>query len=101
MNILLLSFSLHALSAPDRWFSADKAQHFFMGTFVQGASFAVLRAARIDKTPALTVASAISATAAIGKEFRDRGGRGDASAKDAIWTLTGALAISPILARTK
>jgi uncharacterized protein YfiM (DUF2279 family) len=101
MNILLLSFSLQTLAAPDRWFSADKAQHFFMGTFAQGSSFAVLRAAKVDKGPALTAASVLSATAAIGKEFRDRGGRGDVSVKDAVWTLAGAAAISPVLSRTK
>ena len=27
MNILLLSFSLQSLSAPDQWFGADKARH--------------------------------------------------------------------------
>ena len=101
MNILLLSFSLQAFAAPDRWFSADKAQHFFMGTFVQGASFAVLRVGRVDRAPALAAASVLSATAAIGKEFRDRNGRGDVSVKDAVWTLAGAAAISPVLARTK
>jgi len=101
MNILLLSFSLQAFAAPDHWFSADKAQHFFMGTFVQGASFAVLRAAKVDKAPGLTAASALSVTAAIGKEIRDRNGRGDVSVKDAVWTLAGAAAMSPVLARTK
>lgn len=101
MNILLLSFSLQTLAAPDRWFSADKAQHFFMGTFVQGASFAMLRATKVDKAPALGLASALSVTAAIGKEVRDRGGRGDPSVKDAVWTLAGAAAMSPVLARSK
>ena len=101
MNILLLSFSLQSIAAPDRWFSADKAQHFFMGAFVQGASFAVLRAAGVGKTHALVGASAISVAAAAGKELRDRNGRGTASVKDAAWGLAGAAAISPVLARTK
>jgi uncharacterized protein YfiM (DUF2279 family) len=101
VKILLISFSLQTLAAPDQWFSADKVQHFFIGTFVQSASYGVLRAARVDKTPAFAAASAFSATVAIGKELRDRKGRGDPSAKDAIWTLAGAAAISPALARTK
>ena len=101
MNILLLSFSLQTLAAPDRWFSVDKAQHFFMGAFVQGASYAVLQAANAGRTHSLVGASAVSVTAAIGKEIRDRNGRGTVSVKDAVWGLAGAAAISPALARTK
>ena len=101
MKVILLVFSLQSLSTPDRWFSPDKVQHFFIGTFVQSASFGVLRAAKVDKTPALIVASAVSTTVALGKELRDRTGRGDASIKDVGWTLAGAAAISPVLMRTK
>lgn len=101
MKVLLLALSFQAVSSPDRWFSADKVQHFFIGTFVQSASFGVLRAAKVEKQPALIAASALSAAAAIGKEVRDRGGRGDVSVKDAGWTLMGAAAISPVLARTR
>jgi uncharacterized protein YfiM (DUF2279 family) len=100
VKILLIALSFQTVSAPDKWFSADKVQHFFMGTFVQSASFGVLRAAKVDKTPAFAAASAISATVAIGKELRDRKG-GDPSVKDAAWTLAGAAAISPVLARTR
>jgi uncharacterized protein YfiM (DUF2279 family) len=101
MNILLLSFSLQALTAPDRWFSADKAQHFFMGAFVQGASFGVLRAVNVGTTQSLLGASAVSLSTVLGKEVRDRNGRGTVSVKDAAWGLAGAAAISPVLARTK
>jgi len=101
VKILLLSLSLQTLTAPDKWFAGDKVQHFFIGTFVQSASFGVLRAAKVDKAPAFIAASALSASVAVGKELRDRHGRGDPSAKDAVWTLAGAAAISPALARTK
>jgi len=101
MKSLLLILSFQSASPPDRWLSADKVQDVFIGTFVQSGSFGVLRAAKVDKTPALIGASALSAAAAIGKELRDRGGRGDVSAKDVGWTLTGAAAISPVLARTR
>jgi uncharacterized protein YfiM (DUF2279 family) len=100
MNILLLSFSLQTLATPDRWFGADKVQHFFMGTFVQSASFAVLRAAKVDRNVALAGASVTSAAAATAKELRDRTG-GSVSVKDGVWTVMGAAAISPVLARTK
>jgi hypothetical protein len=101
VKILILAFGFQTLTAPDKWFSADKVQHFFIGTFVQSASFGVLRAAKVDKGPAFVAASAMSTTVALGKELRDRGGRGDPSIKDAAWTLAGAAAISPMLARTK
>ena len=101
MKILVLVFSLQTVAAPDKWFAADKVQHLFLGSFAQSASFGVLRAAKVDRAPALAAASALSATAAIGKELRDRKGRGDPSLKDAVWTLAGAAAISPVLARTR
>ena len=101
MNILLLTFSLQTLGAPDRWFSADKAQHFFMGTFVQSASFGMLQAAKVGKTQSMAGASAVSLAVVMGKELRDRNGRGTVSVKDAAWGLAGAAAISPALARTK
>jgi uncharacterized protein YfiM (DUF2279 family) len=101
MNILLLSFSLQTLAAPDRWFSSDKAQHFFMGAFVQGAAFGVMRAANVDEKPSFLAATAVSLAAITGKELRDRTGRGTVSVKDAAWGLAGAAAITPILARTK
>lgn len=100
MKFLLFSLSLHTLSAPDQWFSTDKVQHFFIGTFAQSASFGILRAARVNETPALLAASGFSTAVAIGKELRDRKA-GDPSVKDAVWTLAGAAAMSPILARTK
>jgi uncharacterized protein YfiM (DUF2279 family) len=101
MKFLVLALSFQTTSPPDRWFSADKVQHFFIGTFIQSASFGVLRAAKVERQPSLVAASAVSAAAAIGKELRDRHGRGDVSAKDVGWTLMGAAAISPLLLRTK
>jgi uncharacterized protein YfiM (DUF2279 family) len=101
MKILLLGLSLQTVATPDRWFSVDKVQHFFVGTFVQSASFGVLRAAKVERTPALAIASGLSTAVALGKELKDRRGRGDPSVKDAVWTLAGAAAISPLLLKTK
>jgi uncharacterized protein YfiM (DUF2279 family) len=102
MKVLLLSFTLglQSLATPDRWFSADKVEHFFIGTFVQSASFGALRAAGVNRQNSIIAASAASTAVAIGKELRDRGGRGDPSPRDAAWTMAGAAAISPILLRT-
>ena len=101
MKVIVFALSLQTLGAPDRWFSVDKLQHFFMGTFVQSASFGVLRAAKVEESHALIGASAASVAATFGKELRDRNGRGTVSVKDGVWTLAGAAAISPVLARTK
>ena len=100
MKILLLSLTLQTMSSPDRWFSVDKVQHFFLGSFAQSATYGLLRAAKIEEKTALVGASAMSIAAAVGKEIRDRKG-GDPSIKDATWTLAGAAAISPLLARTR
>jgi glutamyl-tRNA reductase len=101
VKILLLTLSLQSLSSPDRWLATDKLQHFLLGTFVQSASFGVLRAAKVGKSEAMIGASAVSITAAIGKELRDRRGGGDPRARDAHATLVGAGAISQLLLRTK
>lgn len=100
-SFLIIVLSFQAGPPADRWLSSDKVQHFFMGAFVQSASFSLLQAAGVDKAPALVAASGLSATAAFGKELRDRNGSGRPSVKDGVWTLAGAAAISPVLARTK
>jgi uncharacterized protein YfiM (DUF2279 family) len=98
---LVFAFSIQTLTAPDHWLSADKAQHFFLAAFIQSASFGVARATGAGKTPSLMGASAVSLSAVVAKEVRDRNGRGTPSVKDAVWGLAGAAAISPLLARTK
>lgn len=98
---LVIAFSLQTLTTPDRWLSADKAQHFFFAAFIQSASFGVARATGAGKTPSMMGASAVSVSAIVAKELRDRNGRGTPSVKDAAWGLAGAAAISPLLARTK
>jgi hypothetical protein len=101
MNRFFIIAFTAQLAAPDHWFSADKTKHFFLGAFVQSASFGALRAASLGWTPSLIGASLISASAIGAKEVRDRGGKGTPSAKDALWGLAGAAAISPVLARTR
>jgi putative lipoprotein len=100
--IVFVVVTVQSLSLPgDSWFGADKAKHFFLGTFIQSAAFSGLRAGGIQKEAALGAATAVTVGAAFTKEFRDRGGKGTASLKDAAWTLAGAAAISPVLLRAK
>ena len=98
----LVVFSFHALSAGrDGWLGPDKAKHFFLGAFVQSAAFGGLRATRLDRNTSLAGATAISLTASLAKELRDRSGKGTPSLKDAAWGLAGAAAISPLLLKAK
>lgn len=100
--IVFVAFTIGSISMPaDQWFAADKAKHFFLGAFIQSASFSGLRAAGLDRTGSLVAASAITTAAVAAKELRDRAGRGTMSFKDAAWGLAGAAAITPALARTK
>jgi uncharacterized protein YfiM (DUF2279 family) len=98
---LTIAFSLQLVAASDAWLSRDKVQHFFLGAFVQGVAFSVADAAGAPRPIALSAASAVSVSAVLAKEIRDRNGRGTPSVKDAVWGLAGAAAISPLLARTK
>lgn len=98
---MVIAFSLQALGGADPWVSRDKIQHFFLGAFIQSAAFSIADATGAGKSASLAGASAVSLSAVLAKEIRDRNGRGTPSAKDAIWGLAGAAAISPVLARTK
>lgn len=98
---MVIAFSLQALGGADPWVSRDKIQHFFLGAFIQSAAFSIADATEAGKSASLAAASAVSLSAVLAKEIRDRNGRGTPSAKDAIWGLAGAAAISPVLARTK
>jgi uncharacterized protein YfiM (DUF2279 family) len=98
---VVIAFSLQALGGADPWVSRDKIQHFFLGAFIQSAAFSIADATEAGKSASLAAASAVSLSAVLAKEIRDRNGRGTPSAKDAIWGLAGAAAISPVLARTK
>jgi uncharacterized protein YfiM (DUF2279 family) len=102
-RLFVVAFSVHALTTtPDAWFGADKVKHFFLGAFIQSASFGVVRATAGNKTTALLVSSSVTAASVAAKEIRDRlTGRGTPSVKDAAWGLAGAAAVSPLMLKTK
>jgi uncharacterized protein YfiM (DUF2279 family) len=88
-------------SVPDRWFSVDKAKHFFTAAFVQSVSFGASRTVGLSHSGSLVVATAVTATVSVGKEIYDRGGRGTVSAKDLVWDAAGMVAASELLWRTE
>jgi putative lipoprotein len=101
-RVLVVAFTLHSLSlGKDSWFGPDKAKHFFLGAFAQSAAFSGLRAAGLQKPASLVAASALTIGAAVGKELRDRTGKGTPSVRDVVWGLAGAATVSPLLMKTK
>ena len=76
MRGFLLMFTLHfgqEHPAGDKWFSPDKAKHFFMAAFVQSASFGGLRAVGVGRSGSLAGASAsLTAPARRGDPARPR-----------------------------
>ena len=104
MRGFLLVFSLHFHDehpGGDRWFSADKAKHFFTAAFVQSASYGGLRYLGASRSASLAGASVVGATASIGKEVRDARTGGSASGKDLTWDVAGMIAASALLHRTE
>ena len=63
MRGFLLVFSLHFHDehpGGDKWFSADKAKHFFTAAFVQSASYGGVRALRASQNSSLAAATAVA-----------------------------------------
>ena len=104
MRGFLLVFTLHfgeEHPTGDKWFSADKAKHFFAAAFVQSASFGGLRAVGAGRSWSLAGASVVSSGFSIGKEVRDSRSGGRASAKDLVWDVAGIIGASALLNRTE
>ena len=74
--------------AQDKWFAADKAQHFGGGAAVAGGAYAA--AVPLTKRTGwrVMVGTSVGITAAAGKELRDRR-RGGGSWRDFAWTAGG------------
>ena len=104
MRTLALLFTLHfgdEHPGGDRWFSPDKAKHFFMAAFVQSASFSAIRSTRVRWNGAIAGASAVTAAVSLGKEVYDARTGGDASVKDLVWDAGGAAGATVLLRQTE
>ena len=78
-------------AAQDKWFAADKAQHFGAGAAVAGAGYAAAVPLTRRTGWRITIGTSAGIAAAGGKELRDRR-RGTASWRDFAWTAGGAAA---------
>jgi len=104
MRGILLMFTLHfgeEHPGGDRWFSPDKAKHFFMAAFVQSASFGGFRAIGVGRSWSLAGATAVTTGVSVGKEMFDARSGGTASGKDLTWDIAGMIAASAALRRTE
>ena len=104
MRGFLLMFTLHLGDEHprgDRWFSSDKAKHFFTAAFIQSASFGGLRTIRVGRSGSLVGATVIASGVSIGKEVYDARSGGTPSAKDLTWDAAGMFAASALLQRTE
>lgn len=104
MRALALLFTLHfgdEHPGGDRWFSPDKAKHFFMAAFVQSASFSALRSTGLRWKGSIAGASAVTAAVSVGKEVHDARTGGDASVKDLIWDVGAAAGATVLLRQTE
>jgi uncharacterized protein YfiM (DUF2279 family) len=104
MRGFLLVFSLHFHDehpGGDRWFSADKAKHFFTAAFVQSASYGGIRSIGANHRSSLTGATVVSAAVSVGKEISDRRAGGKASGKDLAWDVGGIIAATVLLRRVE
>jgi uncharacterized protein YfiM (DUF2279 family) len=97
---LLLALTLQGPPV-DRWFSADKIKHFFMGAFVQSVTYSALRATRIDHRSSLLGATAGSVAISVGKEMADARRTGLFSRRDLVWDAAGVGASTLLLTRTE
>jgi uncharacterized protein YfiM (DUF2279 family) len=85
----------------DKWFSADKAKHFFLAAFVQSVTYTSLRTVGVDSDVSIAGASVVSASVSIGKEVHDRRAGGGVSAKDLAWDAAGLGAATVLVRRAR
>lgn len=83
----------------DRWVGPDKLKHFLMSAFVQSVGFSAARATGAGVQSSMWMASALTTTVGVAKEWRDRGGSGF-SARDLVWDAAGAGSASLLLRHT-
>lgn len=107
MRLVVLALTLHLGTARDehpggdRWFSADKAKHFFLSAFIESASYGALRTTGLSHATSLAGATAVTFAAGAGKEIRDARTGGSASVKDMTWNVAGAAAASALVSASR
>lgn len=85
----------------DAWFGADKAKHFVVAAAIQSVSYAVWRDRGTRPEPALWRATAVTASASLGKELFDRSRGRLFSVRDLAWDAAGAGAASLVIIQVR
>ena len=97
---IVFAFAPQAAGA-DRWFAADKIQHFVASAFVEGLSYSSLRAAGVTHGSAMLTASVVTLGVGVGKEAHDRHTESDFSARDLAWDIAGGATMAVLLNQTR
>lgn len=96
MALVLMPSAGRAQSTPakprDSIIGVDKVKHFFIAGFVETMTFASLRAAGANRSPARAAAISATAIVSVGREIHDRRTKGLFSVRDLLWDTIGASA---------
>lgn len=77
----------------DRWFAADKAQHFLASAAIFASDYAMMRGAQATRQQSLAAASVGTAIAGVTKETMDRRAGGEFCLKDLTWDAIGGVTV--------
>jgi uncharacterized protein YfiM (DUF2279 family) len=99
---LCLALSGHGAQRPDRLFSEDKLQHFFVSALATSLAAATARAAGADADTSLRIGAGAGLALGIAKELHDRGRPGEtSSALDLVWDAAGVGAAAALVAQSQ
>jgi putative lipoprotein len=100
MRALLLVWTFSISGPPqaehgdgDRWFAADKAQHFLASAAIFASGYAMMRGVQATRQQSLVAASVGTAIAGVTKETMDRRGGGEFCLKDLTWDAIGGVTV--------
>ena len=92
MVLATLVSSRPAAAMEDAWWGCDKAAHFLASAGIAGGAYALGTVAWDSRMPTVGLSLGVAIGAGASKEALDAFGDGDASWKDFVWDVLGAIA---------
>ena len=89
------------VAGQDSWLSPDKAKHFLLAGFIEGASFAALEAVGMSRHSSFSGAIAVTGALSLMREVHDKRAKNQFSFRDLAWDLAGGLAAFVMLRHTE
>jgi uncharacterized protein YfiM (DUF2279 family) len=100
--VLCFALSGDRTRPPDRLFSEDKLQHFFVSALATGLAAGAARAAGADGDQSLWIGAGAGMALGIAKELHDSTNpRETASAFDLVWDAAGVAGATVLVAQTR